>query len=117
MTKQKNPQKRVDQLVKTAESRGLSEDETFIALLEDFYYKKRLLERLRAKIDSMELESSREYIKGKPNINPNAFISQYNSTSNSLCNTVGALSKLLKISDSKEETVSDPLAEALGGTL
>lgn len=115
MATKKDLDKKVDQIIKQAEKRGLKDDVTFKALLEDFMYKKDLLERLRKKIDSSELEVEKEYIKGKPNVNPNSFISLYNSTSNSMCNTVNAMTKLLKASDGVEETKGDLLSQALGG--
>ena len=115
MATKKNLQQKVDQIILQAEKRGLSNDETFLALMDDFLYKKELLERLREKIDSSDLVVEKEYIKGKPNANPNSFISLYNSTSNSMCNTVNALTKLLKATDPTDDKEEDPLLRVLGG--
>lgn len=115
MAIKKDLQPKVDEIVKQAKKRGLDKDETFTALLDDFLYKKKIMERLRVKIDSMSLEVEREYIKGKPHETPNSYISTYNATSNAMCNTVSAMSKLLKVTESQDETADDPLLKVLEG--
>ena len=111
----KDLQPKVDEIVRQAKRRGLDQDETFTALLDDFMYKKKIMERLREKIDSMSLEVEREYIKGKPHETPNSYISTYNATSNAMCNTVSAMSKLLKVTECQDENAGDPLLRVLEG--
>lgn len=115
MAKKITKEQKIGRILQLAERKGLSDDSTFLMLYDDYHYKNTILERLREKIDASDIEQANEYIKGKPNVKANCFISQYNSTSNSMCNSIKAMSSLLNAVDEKDGEETDELAEILKG--
>lgn len=115
MARKQSLDDRVKQILKEAEKKGLLNNLLFEELLNDFVYQKNILERLKKELDASETLLAKEYVKGKPSLVVNNCISAYNATSNAMCNTVGAMAKLIKSFEGEGGSSSDPLAKALGG--
>ena len=108
-------EKRIQQLKKEAEAKGLLNNLLYQELLDDFYYQTKLMQRLRAEIDGGELVTEKTYIKNNPNISPNKLIATYNATSNARVNTVSAIAKVIKNFNEENKEDADPLLAIING--
>ena len=111
----KTLEERVEALKAEAERKGLLDNLLYEELLDDFVYQTNLMRRLRAEIDSGELNTQKTYIKNNPNVSPNKLIATYNATSNARVNTVSAIAKIVKNFNNESDDNDDPLARIIGG--
>jgi hypothetical protein len=115
MAKNKNVDAQIEQILREAEAKGLRDNLMFETLLNTFTDQKETLRRLKEQIDAEEVLVAKEHTKGLVNTVVNPCIPAYNSTANAMCNTVGAMTKILRNLGSDSNKDGDPLSDMLKG--
>lgn len=108
-------EERVELYKKQAEEKGLLPDFIFEELIDDFYDKTKLLNRIKEELEEGELTTTKVYIKEKPNQTPNKLITSYTVVSNARVNVVRAIGGYIEKIDRNKNTTEDPLSDILGG--
>lgn len=89
-------QKQVEELLKEAEKRGVTNNFFFITTFKRYQTQMKILQSLEQKIEEFGPIVEKEYIKGKPNLMANPAVTEYNKTASAANRTVATLVMIIE---------------------
>ena len=108
---------KADRILAEAKGRGLQNDFFFSTTLDRYMAQLKILERLKAAINTKGLTVTKTYAKGAKNVYANPLISEYNKTASAANGTVTTLLNVLRALEGEERQDGklQSLITSLGG--
>ena len=113
---QNDLEKQAKKIIKIAKESGVQSNYLFVTTFDRYQTQIKILNDLKEVINEGETVVSKEYVKGRPNLQINPAIVEYNRVSSSANKSVATLIRIItNFNVTEAASEEDPLLQALNG--